>query len=112
MGLGIDLTPQGLRTPGVLQDYTVLRTQPWAPPLIASATHVRFWVDWPFVQPDRGAPVNDPGNRGEAHLQVLDAQADPAVATGRKPILMPSRYRRWVNPTEVTSTASRRSIGC
>ena len=35
MGLGIDLTPQGLRTPGALQDYTVLRVQPWAPPLIA-----------------------------------------------------------------------------
>ena len=101
MGLGIDLTPQGLRTPGVLQDYTVLRTQPWAPPLIASATHVRFWVDWPFVQPDRGAPVNDPGNRGEAHLQVLDAQVDAVVADGLKPILMPYRYPRWVNHTEV-----------
>ena len=112
MGLGIDLTPQGLRTPGVLQDYTALRVQPWAPPLIARATHVRFWVDWPFVQPDGAIALGDPANPGLPHLQALDAQVDAVVADGLEAILMPWRYPRWVNHTGSTSTASRRSGGC
>ncbi len=101
MGLGIDLTPQGLRTPGALQDYTILRAQPWAPPLIACITHVRFWVDWPFVQPDGGIALEDPANPGLPHLQALDAQVDAAVADGLQVILMPWRYPRWVNHTTV-----------
>lgn len=101
MGLGIDLTPQGLRTPGVLQDYTVLRAQPWAPPLIARATHVRFWVDWPFVQPKGAIGLADPANPGLPHLLALDAQVDAAVADGLQVILMPWRYPRWVNHTTV-----------
>jgi hypothetical protein len=100
MGLGIDLTPQGLRTPGALQDYTVLRKQPWAPPLIARATHVRFWVDWPFVQPDGATALADPANPGLWHLEALDAQVDAVVADGLDAILMPYRYPRWVNHTE------------
>jgi hypothetical protein len=99
MGLGIDLTPQGLRTPGVLQDYTVLRAQPWAPPLVARATHIRFWADWPFLQPDGAIPLDDPANPGRPHLQALDAQVDAAVADGLAVILMPYRYPRWVNHT-------------
>ena len=97
MGLGIDLTPQGLRTPGALQDYTALRLQPWAPPLIARATHVRFWVDWPYVQPDGSFALADPANPGRPHLEALDAQVDAVVADGLQPILMPWRYPRWVN---------------
>jgi Cellulase (glycosyl hydrolase family 5) len=99
MGLGFDLTPQGLRTPGVLQDYTVLREQPWGPRLIARATHVRFWVDWPFVQPDGAIALADPGNPGLRHLRALDDQVDAAVADGLDVILMPYRYPRWVNHT-------------
>jgi hypothetical protein len=101
MGLGFDLTPQGLRTPGVLQDYTVLRAQPWAPPLIARATHVRLWVDWPFVQPKGSIGLADPANPGLPHLLALDAQVDAAVADGLQVILMPWRYPRWVNHTTV-----------
>ncbi len=101
MGRGFDLTPQGLRTPGVLQDYTVLRVQPWAPPLIARATHVRFWVDWPFVQPDGAIALEDPANPGRPHLEALDAQVDAVVADGLQAILMPYRYPRWVNHTGV-----------
>jgi hypothetical protein len=99
MGRGIDLTPQGLRTPGVLQDYTVLRTQAWAPPLIARTTHLRLWVDWPFVQPDGGIALADPANPGLPHLVALDKQVDAAVADGLQVILMPYRYPRWVNHT-------------
>jgi hypothetical protein len=100
MGIGIDLTPQGLRTPGVLQDYTVLREQRWAPPLIARATHIRFWADWPFLQPDGAIALADPANPGRPHLRALDAQVDAAVADGLDVILMPYRYPRWVNHTE------------
>ena len=99
MGLGFDLTPQGLRTPGALQDYSVLRAQPWAPPLIARATHIRFWVDWPFVQPDGAIGFADADNPGLPHVQALDAQVDAAVADGLAVILMPYRYPRWVNHT-------------
>jgi hypothetical protein len=99
MGLGIDLTPQGLRTPGALQDYTVLRAQPWAPPLIARATHIRFWADWPFVQPDGAFALADAANPGLPHLVALDAQIDAAVGDGLRVILMPWRYPVWVNHT-------------
>jgi hypothetical protein len=101
MGRGIDLTPQGLRTPGALQDYTVLRAQPWAPPLIASTTHIRFWVDWPFVQPDAGFALDHPANPGLPYLAALDAQVNAAIADGLQVILMPYRYPRWVNHTRV-----------
>ena len=85
----------------MLQDYTALRVQPWAPPLIARATHVRFWVDWPYVQPDGAIALADPANPGLPHLRALDAQVDAVVADGLKAILMPWRYPSWVTHTEV-----------
>jgi hypothetical protein len=97
MGLGFDLTPEGVRTPGAIQDYTVLRVQPWGPPLIARATHVRFWVDWPVVQPDGAIAIDDPANPSRGNLMGLDAQVDAAVADGLEVILMPWRYPRWAN---------------
>lgn len=97
MGRGIDLTPQGVRAPGSPQDYTVLRAQPWAPPLIARTTHVRLWADWPILQPERGVALDDPANPGLPHLAALDAQIDAVAADGLQAILMPWRYPRWVN---------------
>jgi hypothetical protein len=99
MGRGIDLTPQGIRVPGSPQDYTVLRAQPWAAPLIARTTHLRIWVEWPLVQPEPGVALDDPANPGFAHLQAVDAQVDAAVADGLQVILLPYRYPRWVNHT-------------
>jgi hypothetical protein len=99
MALGFDVTPQGVRTPGALQDYRVLRAQPWGPPLIARVTHVRFWADWPFLQPERGKGLADPANPGLPHLAALDGQIDAAVADGLDVILLPWRYPRWVNHT-------------
>jgi hypothetical protein len=97
MGRGIDLTPQGVRAPGSPQDYTMLRTQPWAPALIDRTTHLRLWVDWTFVQPRGDFALDDPGNPGLPYLQSLDAQIDAAVADGLQVILIPWRYPRWVN---------------
>jgi hypothetical protein len=97
MGRGIDLTPQGIRAPGSPQDYTILRAQPWAPPLIDHATHVRLRVDWTFVQPRGDLALEHPANPGVPHLLSLDAQVDAAVADGLRVILIPWRYPRWVN---------------
>ncbi len=97
MGRGIDLTPQGTRAPGSPQDYTVLRAQPWAAPLIARTTHLRLWVDWTFVQPRGDLALGDPANPGAPVLASIDAQVDAAVADGLQVILIPWRYPRWVN---------------
>jgi Cellulase (glycosyl hydrolase family 5) len=97
MGRGIDLTPQGTRAPGSPQDYTVLRAQPWAAPLIDRTTHLRLWVDWTFVQPRGDLALADPANPGAPVLASLDAQVDAAVADGLRVILIPWRYPRWVN---------------
>jgi hypothetical protein len=97
MSRGIDLTPQGVRAPGSPQDYTVLRAQPWAAPLIARMTHLRLWVDWTFVQPRGDLALDDPANPGMGNLVSLDAQVDAAVADGLQVILVPWRYPRWVN---------------
>jgi hypothetical protein len=101
MGRGIDLTPQALRAPGSLQDYTVVRAQVWGPPLIEHTTHVRFWVDWPTVQPHGHIALEDLANPGMPLLQALDAQVNAALADGLQVILMPWRYPRWVNHTTV-----------
>jgi len=97
MGRGLDLTPQGIRVPGSPQDYTVLRAQPWAAPLIAHATHLRIWVDWTVVQPRGDRALDDPASPGAPHLAAVDAQVDAAVADGLQVILLPYRYPRWVN---------------
>jgi hypothetical protein len=97
MGRGIDLTPHGTRAPGSPQDYTVLRTQPWAAQLIARATHLRLWVDWTFVQPRGDHGLDDPANPGAPVLASIDAQVDAAAADGLQVILLPWRYPRWVN---------------
>jgi len=97
MGRGIDLTPQGTRFPGSPQDYTVLRAQPWAAPLLDRMTHVRLWIDWTFVQPRGDLAIDDPANPGLPYLASLDAQVDAATADGLQVILLPWRYPRWVN---------------
>jgi hypothetical protein len=99
MGRGIDLGPSGVRAPGSPQDYTVLRTQPWAARLIDRTTHLRLWADWPFLQPRGDVGLNDRANPGAPNLRSLDAQIDAAVADGLQVVLLPWRYPRWVNHT-------------
>ena len=93
---GIDLTPNGVIRPGTPQDYRQLRAQPWSAPLIARASHIRFWADWPALQPTP-AVLDDPANPGRPSLEALDAQVDAARADGLQVILMPYRYPQWVN---------------
>lgn len=93
---GIDITPSGLRWPGSPHDYRVLRAQAWAAPLLARATTVRFWADWPILQPEPVA-LEDPANPALGYLAAFDQQIDAAIADGLEVIVMPYRYPRWVN---------------
>ena len=74
----------------------MLREQPWAAPLIARSSLIRFWADWPVLQPTP-APLEDPANPGRGNLAALDAQIDAALADGLDVIVMPYRYPRWVD---------------
>ena len=95
MARGFDLRPSGVRWPGVVEDYREFRKQPWAPPLIARASLIRFWADWPVLQPEP-TPLEDPANPGYGHLVALDGQIDAARADGLDVIVMPYRYPLWV----------------
>ena len=95
----IDITPNGVLRPGSLQDYRVLRRQPWFGPLLGASTHLRLWVDWPTLQPSPAFEVGDPDSPNHLNLLGLDEQIRLANADGLKVILMPYRYPRWVNGT-------------
>ena len=94
---GFDITPNGVLRPGSLQDYRVLKQQPWFQALVESSGHVRFWVDWPTLQPSANFAVGDPNGPNHANLLGLDEQIKLVNADGLKVILMPYRYPRWVN---------------
>jgi hypothetical protein len=97
----IDITPNGVLRPGFPQDYREYRREPWFSQLLATTSHIRFWVDWPTLQPSKdhelGQPVSEPHAR---QLFGLDEQIRLANQDGLKTILMPYRYPRWVNGTE------------
>lgn len=97
----IDITPNGVLRPGFPQDYREYRKQAWFPQLLATTSHIRFWVDWPSLQPDGNVPFGQPVNDDHAKkLFGLDEQIRLANQDGLKTILLPYRYPRWVNGTE------------
>ena len=97
----IDITPNGVLRPGFPQDYREIRKQAWFPQLLATTSHIRFWVDWPSLQPDGNVPFGQPVNDDHAKkLFGLDEQIRLANQDGLKTILLPYRYPRWVNGTE------------
>jgi hypothetical protein len=96
---GIDITPNGLITPGSLQDYRVLRQQPWFPSVLASCSHLRLWVDWPNLQPSPDFAPGDPKGPNYLKFAGFDEQIRLAKSDGLKVILMPYRYPRWLNGT-------------
>ena len=71
---GFDITPNGVLRPGSLQDYRVLKQQPWFQALVESSDHVRFWVDWPTLQPSPSFAVGDPTGPNHSNLVGLDEQ--------------------------------------
>jgi hypothetical protein len=102
----LDITPNGVIRPGSLQDYRVLRAQPWWPALRATSSHLRLWADWPTLQPDAGVAIDDPASRGRPNLLAFDEQIRLAAADGLRVILMPYRYPRWANGTAGIDPAS------
>jgi hypothetical protein len=95
----LDLTPNGVIRPGSLQDYRVLRQQPWWPALRATSSRLRLWADWPTLQPLANVPIDSSANPGYGNLLAFDEQVRLAGVDGLKVILMPYRYPRWVNET-------------
>lgn len=96
----IDPTPNGVLRPLSPQDYRVYRTTPYWPRMLESTTHIRFWADWPSLQPSRQFAFGDPANPLHFRLTGLDEQIRLANADGLKVILMPYRYPKWANGTE------------
>ena len=97
----IDITPNGVLRPGFPQDYREYRKHTdWFPRLLATTSHIRFWVDWPSLQPRQEIAFGDPANPEHFKLAGLDEQIQLANHDGLKTILLPYRYPRWVNGTE------------
>ncbi|HET8951967.1 MAG TPA: hypothetical protein VFN44_15705 [Solirubrobacteraceae bacterium] len=93
----IDITPNGVLQPWSLQDYRLIRVQPWWPKLRATTSWLRMWADWPTLQPQRAYAPDDPRSGGYGNLLAFDEQIKLAVADGLNVILMPYRYPLWAN---------------
>ena len=96
----IDITPNGVLRPGFPQDYREYRKHDWFPRLLATTSHIRFWVDWPSLQPSGNIAFGDPANPDHFKLTGLDEQIQLAKQDGLKTILLPYRYPRWLNGTQ------------
>ena len=93
----IDITPNGVIVPWSLQDYRLIRVQPWWPKLRATTSWLRMWADWPTLQPQREYAPDDPRSGGYGNLLAFDEQIKLAVADGLNVILMPYRYPLWAD---------------
>src|SRR6266545_7754942 len=96
----VDPTPNGVLRPLSPQDYRVYRTTPYWARMLETTTHIRFWADWPSLQPSPEFVFGDPANPFHFRLTGLDEQIRLANADGLKVILMPYRYPKWANGTE------------
>jgi hypothetical protein len=96
----IDITPNGVLRPGSAQDYREYRKQAWFPQFLLTTSHVRFWVDWPSLQPSEHIAFGDPANPDHHKLTGLDEQIRLANSDGLRTILMPYRVPTWVNGTK------------
>jgi hypothetical protein len=96
----VDPTPNGVLRPMSLQDYRVYRATPYWRRMLEHTTHIRFWADWPSLQPSPHYAFGDPRNPDHSKLLGLDEQIRLANVDGLHVILMPYRYPRWVNGTD------------
>ena len=71
----------GVRWPGVAEDYRELREQPWAARLIARSSLIRFWADWPVLQPTP-VPLEDPANPVPGTSPRSTGRSTPPAPTG------------------------------
>ena len=94
----IDITPNGVIVPWSLQDYRLIRVQPWWPKLRATTSWLRMWADWPTLMPD--ATGFDP-----AIIGSLDAQIALARRDGLRIVLTLYRFPTWANGTDRLTAA-------
>ena len=93
----IDIGPAGVIYPGSAQDYRYHFNRdnfretatPW----------VRYWADWPSLQPDSRYAIDNPASPGYAKLQALDEQIRLACQDGLRVMLLPYRFPTWANGT-------------
>jgi hypothetical protein len=98
----IDITPNGVRSPGSRQDYLWLRAQPWWEEILADTRYIRFWVDRISLQGDvtnypLGAAPD--GSLEAFRLRNLDAQIRAANEDKLSVILLPYLYPKASNGT-------------
>ena len=98
----VDITPNGVLSPGSRQDYLWLRAQEWWEELLIDTRCIRFWSIAPRF---RGtSPTTRSARRRRARLEALrlrnlDAQIRAANADGLEVILLPYRYPLAANGT-------------
>jgi hypothetical protein len=95
----IALGPGGTIGSAPLQDYRIglnaLSFQETGTPW------VRFWADWPTLQPDGGLAPDDPASPGYGRwLGMLDQITQARERDGLKVILTPYRFPQWANGTD------------
>lgn len=93
----IDIGPAGVIYPGSAQDYRYHANRDY---FRETATPwIRFWADWPSLQPDPRYRIDDPASPGYWRLQALDEQVRLACADGLRVMLLPYRFPTWANGT-------------
>ncbi len=93
----IDIGPAGVIYPGSAQDYRYHENRTY---LRDTRTGwIRYWADWPSLQPDSRYAIDDPASPGYSKLQALDEQIRLACADGLKVMLLPYRFPTWANGT-------------
>jgi hypothetical protein len=93
----VDIGPGGVIYPGSAQDLRYAQNLSYFSD--TRTRWIRFWADWPSLQPHPGYAPDDPQNPGAWKLQALDEQIRLANANGIKVMLMPYRFPTWVNGT-------------
>jgi hypothetical protein len=97
----IDIGPGGVIYPGSAQDLRYAQNLSYFSD--TRTRWIRFWADWPSLQPHPDYAPDDPQNPGAWKLQALDEQIRLANANGIKVMLMPYRFPTWVNGTSTLS---------
>lgn len=93
----IDIGPAGVIYPGSAQDYRYHSNRDY---FRETATPwVRYWADWPSLQPDSRYAIDNPASPGYSNLQALDEQIRLACQDGLRVMLLPYRFPTWVNGT-------------
>ena len=97
----IDIGPGGVIYPGSAQDLRYAQNLSYFSD--TRTRWIRFWADWPSLQPHPDYAPDDPRSPGAWKLQALDEQIRLANANGIKVMLMPYRFPTWVNGTSTLS---------